>query len=70
MKEPIIGQRYLWNGLNVVVKNIRTKHLNAMEHSDGSVSPSRTTYSVFIDYERDGNWFSFYTPWSSDFKIS
>ena len=61
---PQIGQRYIWDGLSVVVKDIRTKHVDAVEHSDGSVSPPRTTYSVFIEYERDGNLFSFWTPWT------
>lgn len=61
---PQIGQRYIWDGLNVVVKNIRTKHVDAVEHSDGSVSPPRTTYSVLIEYERDGKLFSFWTPWT------
>ena len=62
---PQINQRYIWDGLSVVVKDIRTKHVDAVEHSDGSVSPPRTTYSVLIEYERDGKLFELVTPWTN-----
>ena len=66
MKEiPQINHRYIWDGLSVVVKNIQSKYRDAVEHSDGSVSPPHTTYSVFIEYVNDGVLFSFWTPWTN-----